>query len=303
MRDPDLTTLRLFAAVCEAGSIARAAHEHHLVASAVSKRLAALEHAYGTALLERRRRGVAPTAAGQALLEHVRSLLFTLDRARADLAGFAGGVSGHVRILASASAIAEALLHDVATFLRDPAHRAVKIDIEERVSGDIVRGVREGVAPIGVCWDSAEREGLQALPYRRDRLALAVPRGHALARRRAVPYAQTLAYEHVALPPATAVHQLLRRAAAQAGQPFVCRIVVSNFDAALRVVAAGLAVSVIPIEVGAAYAKWLDVAMVPLSDRWARRRFVIVARDLDSLTAPARGLVEHLSRAGARDGG
>jgi hypothetical protein len=65
MRDPDITTLRLFVAVCDAGNIARAAEQQHIVASAVSKRLAALEQTLGTPLLERRRGGVAPTAAGR----------------------------------------------------------------------------------------------------------------------------------------------------------------------------------------------------------------------------------------------
>ena len=58
MRDLDLTSLRLFVAVCETRNIARAAEQQHIVASAVSKRLALLEGVVGATLLERRRRGV-----------------------------------------------------------------------------------------------------------------------------------------------------------------------------------------------------------------------------------------------------
>ena len=68
MRDLDLTSLRLFVAVCDTRNIARAAEQQALVGSAISKRLAALEDAVGTALLVRRRRGVEPTPAGETLL-------------------------------------------------------------------------------------------------------------------------------------------------------------------------------------------------------------------------------------------
>lgn len=57
----------------------------------------------GTPLLLRGRRGVQPTPAGAALLEHAHPVLFTM---------------GHVRLLASASAIAESLLEDLASFMR-----------------------------------------------------------------------------------------------------------------------------------------------------------------------------------------
>ena len=69
MRELDLTTLRLFAAVCDARSIARAAEQANIVGSAISKRLAQLEDTVGTQLLVRRRHGVEPTPAGESLLD------------------------------------------------------------------------------------------------------------------------------------------------------------------------------------------------------------------------------------------
>ena len=51
MRDLDLTSLRLFVAVCDSRNIARAAADASLVGSAVSKRLAQLEEQLGTPLL------------------------------------------------------------------------------------------------------------------------------------------------------------------------------------------------------------------------------------------------------------
>ena len=65
MRDLDLTSLRLFVATCDHRNIARAGLQAHIGASAISKRLAQLEEAVGAPLLERQRRGVVPTAAGE----------------------------------------------------------------------------------------------------------------------------------------------------------------------------------------------------------------------------------------------
>lgn len=295
MADLDLKSMRLLVAVCEHGNIKQAAAQEHIEPSAISKRIAALEHQLGAPLLVRGRRGVLPTPAAQALLEHARTLLFTVERIEADIASFAGGVKGQVRLVASASAIAESLLDDIAAFMREPAHRDIRVDIEERFSRDLVRLVREGRASLGVCWDSIGFEGLEQRPYRRDELALVVHAEHPLAQRRTLRFEQTLAHEHVGLPPATAVHTMLHRAAARAGRTPSYRVIVSNFDAALRVVAAGLGISVIPRQIGLAFARTAPVKVIALSDAWAERRFAICFRSADTLPPAAQRMVDFLA--------
>lgn len=63
-RRMDLTSLQLFVAVCELGSIGKAAERELIAASAVSKRLFDLEATLGTALLYRHTRDVSLTPAG-----------------------------------------------------------------------------------------------------------------------------------------------------------------------------------------------------------------------------------------------
>lgn len=297
MRDLDITSLRLFAAVCEARSIARAARDANIVGSAISKRLAQLEDAVGTQLLVRRRHGVEVTAAGATLLEHARAILASNARIERDMAAYAQGVRGQVRVLATSSALAESLADDIAAFLQQPQHGDIRIDLEERLSTGVVRDVREGVASLGVCWDAADFTGLQTLPYRHDHLAVVTPADHALARRRRVRFADTLAYEHVSMPTASAVLTLLQRAAQASGQPLRHRVTVSNFDSAFRVVRAGLAISVAPAEVAAPYAQAHGLSVVPLDEPWARRRFALCMRDAGQLSVAASLLLEHLRAA------
>ena len=295
MRDLDLTSLRLFVTVCETGNIARTGEKASIVGSAISKRLAQLEDTVGTPLLVRKRHGVMPTAAGQTLLEHARSILDSAARIERDMHGYAAGVRGQVRILASVSAMSESLADDVAAFLQIPGHGNIQVDMEERVSPDIVRGVRDGTASVGVCWDAAELGPLQSRAYRSDHLCIVVPSGHPLATRKSLRFADTLDFEHVSLPVNSAVQVMLRREAAQLGRTLNHRVIVTNFEAALRVVRAGLAISLVPREVAGGFAQAYGLKIIPLQEAWAERRFIICFRDEQGLPPAAQLLVEHLA--------
>lgn len=294
MRDLDLKTLRLLVAVCDHGNMKDAAAQAHIEPSAISKRIAQLEDALGTPVLVRGRRGAVPTPAGRALLEHARTLMFTMDRIEADMAAFKGGIKGQVRVVASASAIAESLLDDLAAFMREPLHQDIKVDIEERFSKDIVAMVREGTVSLGVCWGNIDFAGLEHRPYRCDELALAVPRDHPLASQEAVWFEDTLVYDHVGLQPSTAVYTMLHRAAQKAGRTMHYRVLVSNFDAAFRVVGANLGISVVPREVSQMYVSAGQVRMVRLLNDWAPREFAICFRRQGDLPPAAARLVDYL---------
>lgn len=295
MRDLDLTSLRLFVRVCDAGSITRVAEHANLVGSAISKRLAALEETVGQRLLVRRRRGVEVTPAGQALLLRAHAILAQCDGIERDMLEHAAGVRGHVRVAATASAIAVGLADDVARLLREPAHRHIRIELEEALSLDVVRHVREGVSPLGVCWDAADFQGLATRAYRSDRLAVVTALGHRLAGARELSFLDTLDEEHVCMPAAAAVTSVLRRAAAEAGRLLVQRVTVSNLDSMLRVVQAGLAISVVPMDAALSYAQARQLAVIPLIDAWAHRRFAICMRTGQGLSPAAELVAEYLA--------
>lgn len=297
MKNLDLKSLRLWVSVCEFQSIKKAAVQAHIEPSAVSKRVAHLEATLGADLLVRGRYGVTPTAAGLALLEHARIMLYNADQMEADVAAYAGGLKGRVRVAASASAVAESLLDDVALFMRDPHHRGIQVDIEERLTTDVVRLVKEGAVSLGVCWnvsDLSDLSGLSTHAYRQDHLMVTVHPDHPLARRKSIRFEETLDYDHVGLPPSTAVYAMLNRAAAQAGRTLTYRVVVSNFDAALRVVKANLGLSVIPREVSLVQAAQGDIVSIALREPWARRDFVVCTRADSAPTAAATKLLTHL---------
>jgi DNA-binding transcriptional LysR family regulator len=222
-------------------------------------------------------------------------MLATADRVARDMAAYRHGVKGQVRVLASVSSITESLPDDIATFLQQPDHAQIRVDIEERNSGELVSALREGLAPVGVCWDAADLEGLQTRPYRGDELGIVVHADHPLAKLKACTFAQTLDHDHVGLPANTAVHTMLARAAAIIGKPIFYRAVVSTFDASLRCVSAGLGLAVVPKQIVDLARDQSRTTVIPLKDEWAKRRFAICYRNFDQLSPAARLLVEHLS--------
>ncbi|WP_298923565.1 LysR substrate-binding domain-containing protein [uncultured Ramlibacter sp.] len=318
----DLTSLQLFVAVCELGSIGKAAEREFIAASAVSKRLSDLEATLGTPLLYRHTRGVDLTPAGESLLHHARSVLFSLDKMQGELSEYADGVRGHVRIHASISAIVQFLPEDLGRFAQE--HGEIKIDLEEHLSTEVLRAVQEGAADLGICNTGVKSraptgfalppEGagsprggpsvtrsdeLQTLPYREDELVLIVPRGHALAQREAIAFEDSLDFDHVGLHANSSIYLAMQGAAAATGRTIRLRIHVTGLDAMCRMIHNGLGVGVMPRRafnlmhgVGA-----LDC--VALTDAWAQRRIELVARDFSTLPVTARLLVEHL-RASAR---
>ncbi|MGN6703353.1 MAG: LysR family transcriptional regulator, partial [Burkholderiaceae bacterium] len=198
----DLVDLRLFVNISEENSLTRGAERSHLSLPAASTRIRNLEDSIGVKLLYRTAQGVTLTPPGQALLLHARLVLQQLEQLRGDLQEYVRGVKGHLRIFANTTAITEFLPAVLPAFLAE--HPDISIDLRERLSHDIVRAVAEGRTDIGIVAGTVRTEGLETLPYRRDRLGVAAAPAHPLARRESVAFEDTLDYDYVGLPEASA---------------------------------------------------------------------------------------------------
>jgi DNA-binding transcriptional LysR family regulator len=216
LRRIDLTTLRLFMAVCEERNLTRAASREGIAASAVSKRLADFELAFSVTLFERLSKGMALTPAGEALLHHARVTLLNVEKIAVELSEYSQGVRGHVRMLANLSAIVQFLPEDLSGFF--DAHELLKVDLQERPSGQVIRGIEEGAAEIGIASGDAETRGLETFHYRHDNLVLVVRSDHPLAARDRLEFADTLDFDHIGLHAASSIYLRSQYAAAQAGK-------------------------------------------------------------------------------------
>lgn len=273
----DLQTLDLVLAVAETRSITRGAAREHLALAAASKRLSDLETRLRVPLFERRARGVEPTAAGHALVRHVRSLRAQLHALEAEVQEFGRGIQGQLRVAAAAGAIAEVLPAHLAAFAR--AHPGIRISLEDLTSAEVQAAVAEGRADVGVFVPPVHDPRLRHWPYVASRLAVVVPRGHLLARRRAVGFDALLDFDLIGLHLGAAAQERMRERAEALGRRLDARLHVRGFDAIVQLVEAGLGVAVLPATVAERLARLFDVVVLELQDELAEREYRLAVRE------------------------
>ena len=288
----DFVDLRLIVNIADTKNLARAAERSHLSAPAASNRIRNLEQDLGVKLLYRSSQGVTLTPAGEAFVHHARLVLERVEHLAGDMQEYGEGIKGHVRIWANTTAISEFLPAVLSGFLRD--HPDVNIGLREVLSVEIVKGVADGATDIGIVAGNVHGEHLEMLPYRDDRLVLVTSSDHALAHERSVHFAQTLDDNYVGLPTSSAIHTFLNNAADALGRRIKLRIQVGNFEAACRMIEAGVGIGIVPESVALRQARTLRISIVPLNDAWAERKLKICVRSVTDLPQFARVLVDRL---------
>ncbi len=288
----DLIDLSLFRHIIEAGSITHGAVRANLALGAASTRIRHMEETLGAPLLTRGRQGVVPTPAGRALVQHARAMLNQAERLREDLSTYAGGLAGQIRLLSNTNALTEFLPDALSSFLA--AHPTVSIDLEERLSDEIVGLIAEGVGDIGIVAGTVDTGALETYPFREDRFVVVVGREHPLADRAKIAFADVIDENFVGLDRASALQRFLADKAARIGKSLRLRIQLRSFDAVCRLVESNVGIGIVPETTARRAAKTMAVTVVALTDAWAVRELTICVRSLQGLPAFARELVEHL---------
>src|SRR5262249_1986197 len=207
---------------------------------------------------------------------------------------YAGGLAGQIRVLSNTNALTEFLPEALSSFLASHPH--VSVDLEERLSDEIVGLIAEGVADLGIVAGTVDVSALETFPFRKDRFVLVVAREHALAKRSKIAFSQVLDHDFVGLDRASALQRFLADKAARIGQPL--RLQPRSFDAVCRLVECNVGIGIVPETTARRVARTMAIATVALTDLWAARELTICTRGLRDLPPFARELVEHL-RAGA----
>lgn len=288
----DITTARLFVSVAEEASIARAARREGIAASAISKRISELEQRLNIVLLRRHAGGVELTEAGAALLRRARRLLHEASELEADLRQLGKGVSGLVRIAATETTLVDFLPPLLARFLGD--NPGIRVDLDERLHGDIPRVVREEAADIGILPAAQPPDGAWSRPCYRDQLVAVMRPDHPLAQYPGVTVAELLDYPVVGPSRRSAVGAELSRQAEALGRSVQARAVADGYDAVCRLAEEGLGIGLVTESSFRLFAKSLNLVSLPLLDAWARRQHRVCVRSPEALAPAARLLLERL---------
>lgn len=175
----DLRSVECFVRVAETLHFARAATELHLSQPALSQRIRTLEREVGVPLLERNRRGVRLTLAGEAFLDPAFTALrhgsHAVDVARRAASGLQGRLRLGFTVIASYTWLPRAV-QEFRASLPD-----VTVDLTEINSPAVEGALHHGDLDIGVLHPPLERAGLQYYSLPDEPLVLAMPDGHRLA--------------------------------------------------------------------------------------------------------------------------
>ena len=144
----ELRSLRYYLAVCEWGTMSRAAEELHVTQPALSRQIAALERELGCELLERHSRSVRPTEKGLYLRRRAQEIVSLADRTSADFSHGDDIVAGDIHIGAGESASMRLIAQRVSAFRR--RYPDVRFHLHSAVATDLMERLEHGLDDLAV---------------------------------------------------------------------------------------------------------------------------------------------------------
>lgn len=295
----DLTDLQLFVHILDKGTMTAAAALSHITLASASERIRGMEEQLGCALLQRKARGVIPTAAGHTLGQHARQVLTQMQQLRGAMGEFGAGLAGQIRVRGNTSAIREHLPLAVGGFLLK--HPQIALELQECPSSDVFNAVRQRLCDFGVAAAPEEASllaGLHCQPWRADPLVAVLPAGHPLAANASLALQDLLAENWIGLPRESALQQLLQKQALQlSGQLLRTQVQLPHFEGLCQLVGQGVGIAVLPLTAVQRHAAFTAVVAVPLADGWAQRQLLLCTATGAEHSKPTSALLGHLTSA------
>ncbi|WP_158553939.1 LysR family transcriptional regulator [Micromonospora deserti] len=290
----EIRDLALFLEVVESGSISAGAERCGLSLSAASARITALERRVGTPLLERHRRGASPTAAGESLTAGAARLVDEARELEESLMARSRGITQELRLAVNSSAVDS--LPEVITAALNRM-QTVSLDLVELSSVAAVDHVREGRVELAVVsTGTAATQGCETIVLWDDSLVVVGRPQKGLSR--PLSLAQVTAEPMVGLNRGVPLQQLIERQAARAALQPTYRVRFPSLGAVCAAATAGVGRAIVPRNSARRYGVPLR-AQHELTEPWARREAVLVARDFARLSPTAAALTEQFVAYGA----
>lgn len=285
----NLTDLRLFVQLAEAGSMTAASKRAHLSVASISTRIKALEENMLARLIWRSSRGTELTPAGERLLKHARLILAQVDALKLEFQEGDCADIGHVRLVANTTTVKEILPEILASFLAE--HPSVSIDLQERPHRDIARAVMDGSADIGIVTGPFKGADVDILHFSTDKLVTITPKGHPLSNHRAVTLAQVVEHPLIVMYEGSTLTNFLQEKMEEYGQELHTRVQLYSYESICRMVEVGVGVGIVPNSAVQRHSNTMQFDIVPLAEPWVTRERSVLVRNLELLPACAKALI------------
>ena len=287
-----LETLKIFCDIVETRSFSAAASQNFVTQSAVSQQIRMLEGRYGRQLLERTRGNVQLTPAGEILYQVSKDIVQRYQDLEARLQAMTQVVAGPVRV-ATVHSIG---LYELSSQLKRYLHAfpQVHLHLEYSRSNKIYEDAVRGNIDLGVVAYPSKRPQITVIPFREDRLVLACPPGHPLARHRQISISKLngeplVGYERD-IPTRKETDRLLRRYGVEVR--YVMEL--DNFETIKRVVEIGTGLAILPEPAVRSEVRSKTLTTVQLSDEVFLRPLGIIHRQGKHFSPAVEKFIEFL---------
>ncbi|GGF54409.1 LysR family transcriptional regulator [Azorhizobium oxalatiphilum] len=284
----NLNALQNFIAIVEAGSIREAADNLHIAQSALSRQVLALEREFGAPLLSRLPRGVEPTPAGRIVLRHARLTLDQVRSARDEVSAIEGLRAGQIR-LAAIEPFAHVMLPDCIVRFQK-SYPDISFDVRVGNTPQVTTLVQEGIAELGIAYNTPREAGLVLRSSSRQPLVALVSPRHPLADAASVTMDDVARFPAILPPKGSPTRLIIEEAARRANTP-LRPIALESDSVALRLSLAQrtLGIAILAHISGLAERDAGHVRLLPITDDMlSERRLDLIAAEGRTLTRATR---------------
>jgi len=244
----DVHQIEIFCALIKFRSFSKAAEALYLTQPTVSGHIKNLEADLGVKLLDRLGKRVVPTEAGEALVRHGRKLLALRDETRQEIEGISGKINGLLKIGGSTIPGAYILPDCIGAFKKKCPAPSIHLHIND--TAKTIEAVLNGDLHIGIVGARTADPHLEAHPFLKDELVVAVPPGHAWAQKKNISVNALAGEPFILREKGSGTRRIMEERLGKAGfsptdlNPVA---IMGSSDAVRQAVKAGLGVSILSI--------------------------------------------------------
>lgn len=242
----DLRQLRYFVAVAEEANIGRAAARLHISQPPLTRQIQQLEADLGVVLFTRTPKGMELTPAGELFLEEARNIQSLVEQATERTQRAGQGRLGRIDVAIFGSAILDVIPEVLMAFRN--RYPDVKVVLHTMTKAEQIEALRQKRITVAFNRFLEEQPDMETRLVTSQRVMLAVPVEHPLARFDAVPFAEVAPYPLVVFPVGTRpsfIDRLMKMCAAAGFQPNISQAVGDTVNA-IALVACGFGICVVP---------------------------------------------------------
>lgn len=235
--------IKFFYEAVQHGSVRAAADFLNIAPSAVSRQISQLEQEIDTILIERHRRGIKATEAGEQLLSYYKRYLIQQEVLLDNLKSLRGLQTGTIEL-----AIGEGFINVVAKAMCKFAERypEIKIILSVHSGNDVLRKVVDDDAHIGVVFNPPQHPKMRTHYSSKHPMIVAVGKNHPLRNESQPLSMETLKKYPIALPDlAHGVRQLIEEVEKEVSVTLTPNVISNNLTA-LHCYAANGGVTIMP---------------------------------------------------------